>query len=98
MMVLEAANTTTLRTSGMIGEVAMTLGKVTFLMVVQVLKSAPFQVLLGQPFFALTSCETRDSPMGEQQLILRDPNSGDLISVPMYDRMAVRKTTTQEGF
>ncbi|KAI6044152.1 hypothetical protein EDC04DRAFT_2561820, partial [Pisolithus marmoratus] len=49
---------------------------------IQVVDRAPFDLLLGCPFFCLLSSILRDFPDGEQSLEIRDPNSGCQLLIP----------------
>ena len=42
---------------------------------IQVVGDAPFDLLLGHPFFMLASCVTCNKISGEQSVALTDPNS-----------------------
>ena len=72
---LEAANKSKEDTLGVIENVRLKLGSMEFRLQIQVVGDAPFDLLLGHPFFALASCVTRDKISGEQSVALTDPNS-----------------------
>ena len=42
----------------------------------QVVNDAPFEVLLGRPFFDVTSCSDISSSGGEHEIRVRDPKTG----------------------
>ena len=80
--VVEAANSSKSHTLGAIPEVTMTIGNVDLAVHVHVVEEAPFEVLLGRPFFVLTACETKDAEDGGQALKIRDPWQGKTALVP----------------
>ncbi|KIM64384.1 hypothetical protein SCLCIDRAFT_65164, partial [Scleroderma citrinum Foug A] len=49
---------------------------------IHVVGDAPFDILLGQPFFALASCIMRDQMSSDQSVTLTDPNSGVQFMMP----------------
>jgi hypothetical protein len=49
---------------------------------VQVTMHTNFDVLLGHPFFKLTSCQTFDLPNGKQDILLTDPNVRKELHIP----------------
>ncbi|KAI5982184.1 hypothetical protein EDC04DRAFT_2513152, partial [Pisolithus marmoratus] len=53
---------------------------------IQVVDQAPFNLLLGRPFFFLLSSILCDFPNGEQSLEIHDPNSGQQLLVPTCPR------------
>ena len=94
--VVEAANSSKSHTLGAIPEVTMTIGDVDLAVHVHVVEEAPFEVLLGRPFFVLTACETKDAEDGGQVLKIRDPWQGKTALVPTRDR--VRTKVGKTGF
>jgi hypothetical protein len=63
----------------------------TFHVQMQVTDTLPCRVLMGRPFFMLTSPHTIDHPHGVQDLILNDPNSGEWIIVPTKECILLQK-------
>lgn len=88
---METANSAQVKTVGKAQNVRFTFGSVDLYLQLQVLDDAPFEVLLGRPFFALTACETRDFPSGEQQITLTDPETGERVMVATKPRNGRRK-------
>lgn len=76
-IVLESADTGKSTTLGMIENAKFTIGGVDVMLQVQVVRHAPFEALLGRPFFAITECETKDFLSGDQHLTLTDPANRD---------------------
>ena len=48
---------------------------------VQVVEDAPFDILLGQPFFAVAGAQTLHSNSGVQLITLKDPNSRSVVTL-----------------
>jgi hypothetical protein len=85
-MIMESANNTRNHTLGLVQNVRLTLGSILLSLQIQVIKDAPFEVLLGQPFFALSSCITEDSTDGESYITIRNPNTGECAKFITYAR------------
>ena len=81
-LVMESVNTSTDETLGVIENLPLDFGAGEMLFQVQVVATANFDILLGRPFFTLTSCCTEDLPNGDQDITLTDPNSGKMIRIP----------------
>ena len=76
LMNLEAANSARTMTMGLLEDLPVHLGSVTVFLQVQVIEEAPFEVLLGRPFFDVLSCSEVSSPGGNHQLHIKDPKTG----------------------
>jgi len=76
LMTMESANKTKNVTPGVIENLTFNFGTVDFMLQVQVVETANFEVLLGRPFHALTSCRSRDMLNGDLDITLTDPNTG----------------------
>lgn len=72
-MTLEAADAGKSSTLGRIRDARFRVAGVDLKLQVQVVSVAPFEVLLGRPFFALTKCETKDFLSGDQHITITDP-------------------------
>ena len=77
--------------------VSMTIGDLELSVYVHIVEEAPFEVLLGRPFFVLTTCETKDTEDGGQVLRITDPWEGRSALVPTRDRVKVRNTERTAG-
>lgn len=82
-MTMESVNTSSDQTLGVMENFPIDFGAGEMLFQVQIVPVAAFDVLLGRPFFTLTSCKTVDLPNGDQDITLTDPNSGKVIRIPM---------------
>ena len=87
---IEAANTSRSTTLGAIPNVSMSIGDLELSVYVHIVEEAPFEVLLGRPFFVLTTCETKDTEDGGQVLRISDPWEGISALIPTRDRVKTR--------
>ncbi|KAJ8594380.1 hypothetical protein M405DRAFT_729842 [Rhizopogon salebrosus TDB-379] len=81
LMTMESANTNKDATLGVIENLGFDFGAGEIRLQVQVIERANFDVLLGRPFYAHTSCKTQDFINGDQNLTLSDPNTGKEIMI-----------------
>jgi hypothetical protein len=79
---MESVNMTCNSTLGMIENVLLDFGAGPMYFQVQVTAHTNFDVLLGRPFFKLTSCQMFDLPNGEQDILLTDPNMHKELRIP----------------
>jgi hypothetical protein len=79
---MESVNMMCDSTLGVIENVLLDFGTGPMYFQVQVTVHANFNVLLGRPFFKLTSCRTFDLPNGEQDILLTDPNVHKELRIP----------------
>ena len=68
-------------TLGTLENVLLKFGDVKLYIQVQVVEDAPFDILLGQPFFAVAGAQMSHSTSGEQLITLKDPNSGSVVTL-----------------
>ena len=73
---MESANTTTSLTLGQIENQPAQLGPIAFNLQIQVVDNAPFEVLLGRPFFDVISCEEVSRSGGHHEIHVHDPKDG----------------------
>ncbi|KAL5536583.1 hypothetical protein ACEPAF_405 [Sanghuangporus sanghuang] len=73
-MILETADAARSSTIGMISNAKFMIAEIDVLLQVQVVPNAPFQALLGRPFFTIMECETKDYTSGDQHITLTDLN------------------------
>lgn len=99
VMRMESANSTTDETMGVLPSVRFVLGdkdhQVVLTLPVQVVKTAPFECLLGRPFTTLAQAVTEEFQNGDCHITLRDPNSGLAIKIPTQER--TRSPKLQSG-
>ena len=84
---MESANSTTTMTRGMIQNHPVQMGPITVYPQIQVVDNAPFEVLLGRPFFDVTSCSEISSSGGSHEIHIRDPKTGHPYVFPTYPRL-----------
>jgi hypothetical protein len=89
-MAMESANASTSTTLGLIENHPVQLGPITIYLQIQVVEEAPFEVLLGRPFFDITSCAEVSSSGGNHEIRVKDPSSG--IPYVFATQPRVRKT------
>ncbi|KAI6012965.1 hypothetical protein EDC04DRAFT_2579700 [Pisolithus marmoratus] len=85
-MTLEATNQSKESTLGVIKNASLHIGPIEAHLQIQVINRAPFDLLLGHPFFCLLSSILRDFPDGEQSLEICDPNSGCQLLILTHPR------------
>lgn len=80
VLTMENANNSTNETMGYLPEVRFAFGGISIWLRVQVVDIAPFEILLGRPFFSLTSCVTNDYISGDQRITLTSPDTGEALT------------------
>ena len=93
---MQSANNSIEQTLGLIRDLPFDFGGVVLHLQVHVVRNAPFEVLLGRPFFSLGSCNTEDFVKGDQYITITDPNSEASIKLPTLERK--RAPRPQQGF
>ena len=84
IMTMESANRTKNAMMGVVENLVFDVGCGEIQLQVQVVEMANFEVLMGWPFFALTSCKTQDFINGDQTLTLTNPNNGKEATIPTH--------------
>ena len=84
IMTMESANRTKNATMGVVENLVFDVGCGEIQLQVQVVETANFEVLMGRPFFALTSCKTQDFINGDQTLTITNPNNGKEATIPTH--------------
>jgi len=83
---MESASNHLKKTLGLARNICFTVGGINLYLQVHILEKPPYQVLLGRPFFTVTSSMVRTNPDGSSEITLSDPNTRTLVSVPTYVR------------
>ena len=84
-MTLQSANSSFNSTLGVIPNLPFDFGGgVVLPLHIHVVEQAPYEVLLGRPFDALTKSVIENYDNGRQMLTLKDPNTGQTVSLPTY--------------
>ncbi|KAF9642427.1 hypothetical protein BDM02DRAFT_3063800, partial [Thelephora ganbajun] len=73
---MESTNSGTTMTLGLVENYPVHLGPITIYLQIQVVEDAPFEVLLGRPFFNVTCCSEVSSSSGSHKIRIRDPKTG----------------------
>jgi hypothetical protein len=93
-MPMESANSSTSMTLGLVQNHPVTLGSITVYLQIQVVEEAPFEVLLGRPFFDIISCSEISTSGGGHKIRVTDPKTNAVFVFPTYPR--VRKPPRTE--
>ena len=91
IMIMESANKTRDQTMGLLQDLKINIGGYDFYLQVQVVKDVPYEMLLGMPFYTLTSADHKHFDNGDSRLTLLDPNTGDTITIPTRPRSREKK-------
>ncbi|KAG6326994.1 hypothetical protein ID866_12094 [Astraeus odoratus] len=83
---LEATNKSKEEMLGVVENVCLKISGMEFKLQIHVVGDAPFDLLLGCPFFSLSSCVTRDQMLGDQSISLTDLNTGVQMLLPTRKR------------
>jgi hypothetical protein len=83
---MEAANSTVTETHGSLRNIRFTFDDIDIYLQVQVMPNAPYDILLGCPFYTLTECITKDFANGDQHLTIMDPNTRQCVTIPTKER------------
>ena len=86
IMIMESANKSKDKTMGLLQDLKINIGGYDFYLQVQVMKDAPYEMLLGRPFFTLTQASHKHFDNRESRLTLFDPNTRDKIMFPTRAR------------
>lgn len=86
-MEIQSANGISNRTTGILMNLPVRVGGITFWLQVQVMQRAPFDLLLGKPFHALSRMMIRTASDGSTRVTLHDPNSETVVTVPTKERV-----------
>jgi hypothetical protein len=92
---MESANAVTKTTLGLIENHPIQLGPITLRLQIQVVEDAPFEVLLGRPFFDVSSCSEVSRSGGTHEIHVQDPATGASYIFPTRPR--IYKTPTLES-
>lgn len=82
VLTMESADSNQSVTAGVVENLKFTIGEMDLLMQVHVVDGAPFDILMGRPFFRFTSCHTKDWSDGAQELTLTCPNTKKVLTIP----------------
>ena len=83
---MESASNHVERTLGLARNVPFSVAGVTAYLQVHILEDPPYRVLLGRPFHSLMTSTVENRADGSSELLLTDPNSRNVATVPTYRR------------
>ena len=94
-MTIESASSGKTTSLGLVEDHPVRIGPITVFLQIQVVDSAPFEVLLGRPFFDITSCREISHQGGNHEIHLKDPKSGEDYVFPTRPRLRKPPVTNQ---
>jgi hypothetical protein len=80
-LTMESADSNRSTTAGVVEDLKFTVGDIDLLLQAHVVDGAPFDILMGRPFFRFTECHTKDRSDGTQELTITCPNTKKVLSV-----------------
>lgn len=95
---MESANGSVTNTLGIVRNLPFNIGGLVFYLQVQVVKEAPWEVLLGLPFYNLASCVAHHAVDGSCKIALTDPANGDQVVIPTQARRKCKNEPEVQGF
>ncbi|PPQ72997.1 hypothetical protein CVT25_007246, partial [Psilocybe cyanescens] len=97
IMVMESANSSKDSTLGLLQNLKVSVGGYNFFIQVQVVKEAPYKFLVGLPFMSLTQLVTKHYTDSSSDVVMVDPNSGAVITVPTRKRKCTESSLQSES-
>ncbi|KAJ7443313.1 hypothetical protein FB451DRAFT_1056993 [Mycena latifolia] len=94
---MESADSNQSTTAGIIENLKFSIGDIDILLQVHVVDGAPFDILMGRPFFRFTECHTKDRVDGTQELTLTCPNTGKTVQVATRKKPPCPENTTESS-
>jgi hypothetical protein len=82
---MEATNSTIIEMHGCLRNIRFTFDDIDIYLQVQVMPDAPYDILLGCPFYALTECITKDFANSNQHLTITDSNTQQCVTIPTQE-------------
>jgi hypothetical protein len=95
---MESASATTTKTLGLVENHPVQLGPITVYLQIQIVEDAPFEVLLGRPFFDVTSCTEISRSGGRHEIQVRDPQDGRHYTFATEPRVYKTPATISDSF
>lgn len=83
---MESASNHVEKTLGLAKNVRFAVGGLNLYLQVHILENPPYKVLLGRPFGSLTCSTVKNKSDGSSDIILTDPNTKVVATVPTYER------------
>lgn len=95
LMTIESASSGRTTSLGLVEDHPVRIGPITVYLQIQVVEEAPFEVLLGRPFFDITNCTEISRQGGNHKIQLKDPKTGEDYIFQTKPRARKPITTTQ---
>jgi hypothetical protein len=92
---MESSHGTIERTVGVIENLPVGFGNVIMHLQVHVTDHLPCEFLLGRPFFRLASSTTYDHIDGAQEIVIRDPNTSQEVTIATHEK---KRYARPQGF
>ena len=83
---MKSANNTTEHSLWLVPRLKLRFGLVEMVVQVHIMDNAPFDILLGRPFFRAGQCCTFDFANGEQHITLTDLATGREVTIPTHTK------------
>ena len=83
---MTSANSSVERSLGLVPRLWLRFGLVEMVVQAHVMDNAPFDILLGRPFFQAGLCRTIDFANGEQHITITDPATRHEVTIPTHTR------------
>ena len=93
----ETADGNVSRSLGLIPKLKLSMDGFTVFVQAQVVHPAPFDLLLGRPFFTHTKAQLIEEEDSEQTVYLTDPDQGTVVAVPTQERFPKPTNYVLEG-
>ena len=74
------------------------IGEITLYVQIHIIRKPAYDILLGRPFDILTESVVRNFANEDQTLTIRDPNSGQRVTVPTIAHSRPRYATPSQKF
>ena len=87
---MQSANGTLDKSLGLVRNIPVKFGDLTFYLQMHVFENPPFDILLGRPFDKLTRSVIRNFANNDQTITLVDPNTERTCTLPTRDRTFIR--------
>lgn len=88
---MQSANGQSEKSVGLARNVPFSFGDWSVYLQVHIIRAPAYKILLGRPFSILTASSVENSTDGGQRLTLTDPATRKRVTVPTFDRGAVRQ-------
>ena len=98
VMTMESADSGRSSTLGVIQDAKFAVAGIEVKLQIHVVRQAPFEVLLGRPFFSITECETKDFVSGDQHITLTDPRDSNRRCKVATGIRTYARVAEQQGF